>query len=88
MDMSVTVGGASAPRTGNPKPPGIAQPQQQRSRCLAGKGRGARRAQTHQREVDPDLEAATITYLVGSQRAPRFCSRTSKAIPAIARFTT
>ena len=39
-------------------------------------------------EVDPDLEAATITYLAGSEKAPRCCSRTSRAIPAIARSTT
>ena len=39
-------------------------------------------------EVDPDLEAATITYLVGSENHPRCCSRTSRAIPVIARSTT
>ena len=39
-------------------------------------------------EVDPDLEAATITYLVGSEKARRCCSRTSRAIPATRRSTT
>ena len=40
-------------------------------------------------EVDPDLEAATITYLVGAREiARRCCSRTSRAIPATRRSTT
>ncbi len=40
-------------------------------------------------EVDPDLEAATITYLVGSGKKPaRCCSRTSRAIPVTTRSTT
>ena len=40
-------------------------------------------------EVDPDLEAATITYLAGTmKKARRSCSRTSRAIPDIARSTT
>ena len=33
-------------------------------------------------EVDPDLEQATITYLVGLEKSPRSYLRTSRAIPA------
>ena len=39
-------------------------------------------------EVDPDLEAATITISSVASAAPRCCSRTSRAIPVTARSTT
>ncbi len=39
-------------------------------------------------EVSPDLEASHITYLVGLEKSPRSCSRTSRVIPATRRSTT
>ena len=39
-------------------------------------------------EVDPDLEAATITCLVGSERSPALLFENTGAIPVTARSTT
>jgi hypothetical protein len=81
MDMSVTVGAATATEKTEKSGPGPRAPNSSDLDAWLEKVEALGELKRISAQVDPDLEAATITYLVGSEKSPALLFENIKGHP-------
>ena len=81
MDMSVPVSPDKRPATAETKPGQISSPNSSDLDTWIAKVEAMGELKRITAEVDPDLEAATITYLAGSQQSPALLFENIKGHP-------